>query len=80
MGCKYDWITWYQAHKGLPIQHNSVEKCLGRVAKKAAELKASAHMPRIDCGLAGGKWEKIETIITGQLSEKDIAVYVYDSG
>jgi hypothetical protein len=32
------------------------------------------------CGLAGGKWEKIETIITGQLSEKDIAVYVYDSG
>jgi len=32
----------------------------------------------IGCGLASGKWEK--TIITGQLIEKDIAVYVYDSG
>jgi hypothetical protein len=36
-------------------------------------------MPRIGCGLAGSKWE-IEPIITGQLSEKDIAVYVYDRG
>jgi hypothetical protein len=37
-------------------------------------------LPRIGCGLAGDKWEEIETIITRQLSEKDIAVYVYDRG
>ena len=37
-------------------------------------------MPRIGCGLAGGKWEEIEPIIIRQLCEKDIAVYVYDRG
>ena len=62
--------------EGPPIRYNAVEKCLGRVAKKAIELEASVHMPRIGCGLAGGKWEEIEPIITRQLCEKDIAVYV----
>ena len=62
------------------LRYGAVEKCLAKIALKAVELEANVHMPRIDCGLAGGKWEKIETIITGQLSEKDIAVYVYDSG
>ena len=66
--------------EGPPIRYSAVEKCLAKVALKAVALEASVHMPRIGCGLAGGKWEKIETIITGQLSEKDIAVYVYDRG
>jgi len=39
--------------------------CLAKVALKAVALETSVHMPRIGCGLAGGKWEKIETIITG---------------
>jgi hypothetical protein len=61
------------------LRYSEVEKCLAKVALKAVALEASVHMPRK--GLrAGGKWEKIETIITGQLSEKDIAVYVYDRG
>ena len=66
--------------EGPPIRYNAVEKCLGRVAKKTVELEASVHMPRIGCGLAGGKWEEIEPIIARQLSQKDIAVYVYDRG
>jgi O-acetyl-ADP-ribose deacetylase (regulator of RNase III) len=66
--------------EGPPIRYSAVEKCLAKVALKAVELEASVHMPRIGCGLAGGKWEKIETIITRQLIEKDIAVYVYDRG
>jgi O-acetyl-ADP-ribose deacetylase (regulator of RNase III) len=66
--------------EGPPIRYSAVEKCLGRVAKKVVELEASVHMPRIGCGLAGGKWEEIEPIITRQLIEKDIAVYVYDRG
>jgi O-acetyl-ADP-ribose deacetylase (regulator of RNase III) len=64
--------------EGLPISYGAVEKCLAKVAKKAVELEASIHMPRIGCGLAGGKWEEIEPIITRQLIEKDIAVCVYD--
>lgn len=61
-----------------PIRYEAVEQCLEAVANKAAELKASVHMPRIGCGLAGGKWERIEPLIVKALCERDIAVVVYD--
>lgn len=64
--------------KELPIRYDAVEKCLQTVAEKAKVLNASIHMPRIGCGLAGGKWEKIEPIIKQTLLEKEIEVYVYD--
>jgi hypothetical protein len=35
-------------------------------------------MPRIGCGLAGGKWEQIEPIIERTLLNKNVEVYVYD--
>jgi O-acetyl-ADP-ribose deacetylase (regulator of RNase III) len=69
-----------RAKEGPPIRYNAVENCLAKVALTAVELEASVHMPRIGCGLAGGKWEEIAPIITRQFCEKDIAVYVYDRG
>ncbi|MDR6488204.1 O-acetyl-ADP-ribose deacetylase (regulator of RNase III) [Chryseobacterium vietnamense] len=41
-------------------------------------LMMNIHMPRIGCGLAGGKWEEIEPIIERALLKKDVEVYVYD--
>jgi hypothetical protein len=35
-------------------------------------------MPRIGCGLAGGKWEQIEPIIERTLADAGIHVNVYD--
>jgi hypothetical protein len=35
-------------------------------------------MPRIGCGLAGGRWERIEPIVVATLCERDIATTVYD--
>ena len=35
-------------------------------------------MPRIGCGLAGGKWEVIEPIILKTLSANELEVTVYD--
>ncbi len=35
-------------------------------------------MPRIGCGLAGGKWEEIEKIIIRTLIHRQVDVYVYD--
>jgi hypothetical protein len=35
-------------------------------------------MPRIGCGLAGGKWELIEPIIIRTLCERSIVTTVYD--
>src|SRR5438128_1572890 len=46
--------------QGPPIRYEAVEACLEKVATKAKELRASVHMPRIGCGLAGGKWQLVE--------------------
>lgn len=63
-----------------PIRYEAVESGLRKVADKAIEIHASVHMPRIGCGLAGGKWSIIENIIDRSLLDKDIDVTVYDFG
>lgn len=63
-----------------PIRYEAVEEGLGRVAEFAEEQKASVHMPRIGCGLAGGTWEEIEPIIERTLVAAGVQVMVYDFG
>ncbi|MFD9335880.1 macro domain-containing protein [Streptomyces sp. NPDC060028] len=63
---------------GPPIRYEAVERCLGLLAGHAIELGASVHMPRIGCGLAGGKWSRIEPLITDALCARDVSVTVYD--
>ena len=38
-------------------------------------LKASVHMPRIGCALAGGRWSIMEPIITKALAGQEVFVY-----
>ncbi|WP_339733256.1 macro domain-containing protein [uncultured Gimesia sp.] len=66
--------------KGPPVRYPAIEQCLTSVAEKAGELSASVHMPRIGCGLAGGKWNKVEPLIQQTLCTAKIDVYVYDYG
>jgi O-acetyl-ADP-ribose deacetylase (regulator of RNase III) len=61
-----------------PIRYTAVRECLSRVAAEAKEQKASVHMPRIGCGLAGGSWGVIENIIKDTLLDRNIEVTVYD--
>ena len=61
-----------------PIRYDAVEAGLKKLAEIAPPLQASVHMPRIGCGLAGGKWEMIEPIILRTLIANGIAVSVYD--
>ncbi|MEZ0007728.1 O-acetyl-ADP-ribose deacetylase (regulator of RNase III) [Flavobacterium sp. 28YEA47A] len=61
-----------------PIRYDAVENGLDKVADFAREINASVHMPRIGCGLAGGKWEMIEPIIEKTILKKDINTTVYD--
>lgn len=69
----------YKDSQGLPpIRYDAVRQCLKKVALFATEHGASVHMPRIGCGLAGGKWELIEQIIKEELISREIAVTVYD--
>jgi O-acetyl-ADP-ribose deacetylase (regulator of RNase III) len=61
-----------------PIRYDAVRSCLAQVAPFACERGARVHMPRIGCGLAGGKWEEIEPIIRDTLLAAGIGVTVYD--
>lgn len=65
---------------GPPIRYQAIASALTAVGNKALELGASVHLPRIGCGLAGGKWEKVEPLILEALSERGIEVTVYDFG
>ncbi|MEV6177500.1 macro domain-containing protein [Streptomyces sp. NPDC052015] len=66
--------------KGVPVRYEAIDAALARLAGEAAELDASVHMPRIGCGLAGGKWSRVEPLITERLVRRGIAVTVYDHG
>ncbi len=65
-------------HGAPPIRYEAIAQGLEKVAVFATQNNASIHMPRIGCGLAGGKWEMIEPIIVQSLCKKDIQVTVYD--
>ena len=61
-----------------PIRYDAVKACLNKVASFAMQEKCTVHMPRIGCGLAGGKWENIEPILIEELAAKGIKTTVYD--
>ncbi|MFF7394452.1 macro domain-containing protein [Streptomyces scabiei] len=64
--------------KGVPVRYEAIDTALGLLADKTLELDASVHMPRIGCGLAGGKWSRVEPLILDRLVRRGIAVTVYD--
>jgi O-acetyl-ADP-ribose deacetylase (regulator of RNase III) len=61
-----------------PIRYEAVGACLSEISSFALENKATVHMPRIGCGLAGGKWENIEPLIISNLIFNNVPVIVYD--
>ena len=64
-----------------PIRYDAIEACLARVRTFIEQIgSASVHMPRIGCGLAGGKWSVIEPIIERTLHGVDVYVYDFDTG
>ncbi|MBX3170766.1 MAG: Appr-1-p processing protein [Candidatus Eremiobacteraeota bacterium] len=66
-----------KAREGVPpIRYGALETSLHKLQMMANRLKASIHMPRLGCGLAGGDWERIEPLLNKLLW--DFPVYVYD--
>lgn len=61
-----------------PIRYPAIRQGLIAVSEYAMQHNASVHMPRIGCGLAGGRWEEIEPIIEETLTQKNIETNVYD--
>lgn len=64
--------NWYNGTP--PIRYDKLREALKTVNKKALIHKATLHMPRIGCGLAGGQWDIIEKIIQEEITV-DVTVY-----
>lgn len=65
-------------YNGPRIRYYAVSKALTIIAEISKSENCSIHMPRIGCGLAGGKWKEIERIILSTLVKSGIHVNVYD--
>ena len=63
---------------GPPIRYEALSDCLSELGSRAIVLNASVHLPRIGCGLAGGKWELVEPLIEQHLCQNGVEVTVYD--
>lgn len=69
-------IRSFRNHK--PIRYQSIRHAFERLCQVfGKEDNFSFHMPRIGCGLAGGKWSVMSEIIESTLVANG-SVYVYD--
>ena len=58
-----------------PIRYDALLDCLKQLGFEAHQRNASIHIPRIGCGLAGGKWERVETMLRDTLPLTPVFVY-----
>ncbi|MFD9128800.1 macro domain-containing protein [Kitasatospora sp. NPDC059571] len=63
---------------GVPVRYEAIDRALAALGDHALRLGASVHMPRIGCGLAGGRWERVEPLVLSRLAERGVPVTVYD--
>lgn len=61
-----------------PIRYLWLTSCLIKLRKALYYTPASIHMPKIGCGLAGGKWELVEPLLEHLLVRHGLPVTVYD--
>lgn len=62
----------------VPLDYRALRTCLTKLARLAAADRATVHMPRIGCGLAGGDWTRVAGLIEDLLLSQDVSVTVYD--
>jgi O-acetyl-ADP-ribose deacetylase (regulator of RNase III) len=63
---------------GVPVRYEAIDAGLAALGDHVLRLGASVHMPRIGCGLAGGRWERVEPLVRARLADRGVAVTVYD--
>ena len=78
------WVASMIAQKGYrpsprpKIRYAALWSALTKVAKKAKQLNATIHMPRIGCGEGGGRWELISDLVRSECVYRGLTVVVYD--
>ena len=57
------------------VDYEALGDCLRKVNRTAIFNQATIHIPRIGCGLGGGSWPIVESLIEQSCTQQ---VYVYD--
>lgn len=60
--------------KGPPIRYEALALCLRHADKFARDLGASVHGPRFGCGLGGGTWERVGSLVE-RLVTRPVTIY-----
>jgi O-acetyl-ADP-ribose deacetylase (regulator of RNase III) len=69
------------AQNGFPSRRNDCAldfAALGQCLRTLAEITSrdwSYHMPRIGCGIAGGRWAQVEPVVAAILGDRPVVVY-----
>jgi hypothetical protein len=67
-----------------PIRYDAIDMCLEelercvKLQKKQLNIDYSIFCPKFGSGLAGGTWDRIETLIIKNLCTQDVKVQVYE--
>lgn len=79
------WVANMVGQRGIagpgnpkPIDYGALEQCLTAVAVHALRYAAVVHMPRVGCGLAGGRWADVEPLVDRCLCTAGVRVTVFD--
>ena len=79
------WVANLIGQQGLglqdglpPVRYKAIRHGLSIVAEHALRLGAAVQMPRIGCGLAGGRWEEVGPIVQEELADLGVSVTVFD--
>lgn len=62
----------------VALDYDALGRCLDAVADLANKLHASVHGPRFGAGIAGGRWEMIEALITQRVVARGVSMTIYD--
>jgi len=65
----------YSSRSKPALNYPALERCLELLAAQAEYLKASIHCPRIGCGLGGGDWERVYSLMSIHLRKTQVTVY-----
>lgn len=81
------WVANLVGQRGIgwsggvpPVRYESLREGLRKVAGFASARGASVHMPRIGCGLGGGRWDEVARIVESEVAARGVATTVYDLG
>ena len=76
MFAQYDW----RGHNVCNTDYPSFRECCFHIKKFAQERNLTIHMPyKIGCGLGGGEWEIVYSIIEEELNDCNVILWKLDN-